>query len=123
MTKAAALNSFFSSFGIPAYERNRVPDSAKYPYLTYDYAVAALGDGEVALTVDLWYYTENNTVPNAKAAEMSAAISLGGKMIPCDEGYIWLKRGSPWCQSLPDPNDRSINRRHINVSAEYLTRN
>ena len=43
--------------------------------------------------------------------------------IPCDGGYIWLKRGSPFCQSLKYEDDNSIKRRYINLTAEYLTLN
>lgn len=35
MTKAAALHSFFSGFGLTAYEENSVPDDAVFPYITY----------------------------------------------------------------------------------------
>ena len=30
--------------------------------------------------------------------------------IPCDGGYIWLKRGSPFCQSLKYEEDNNIKR-------------
>lgn len=124
MTKAEALYSFFSGFGIPAYASSSVPDDAVFPWLTYDLSTSAWdGDngGEVSLTVNLWYYTTSEAVPNAKAEEISKAIGLGGKLLPCDDGYIWLKRGSPWCQSLHDESDSNIKRRYINITADYLT--
>lgn len=124
MTKAEALYSFFSGFGISAYASSSVPDDAVFPWLTYDLSTSAWdGDngGEVSLTVNLWYYTTSEAVPNAKAEEISKAIGLGGKLLPCDEGYIWLKRGSPWCQSLHDESDSNIKRRYINITADYFT--
>lgn len=121
VTKAAALDKFFSSFGIPAYERNRVPADAEYPYLCYDQAFSALGEGEVSLTVDLYFYTDANTAPNALAQLISDTIGRGGVQLPCDGGTIWLKRGSPFCQALRDPNDDRINRRYINITAEFMT--
>ena len=48
------------------------------PYLTYDYVVGAWEQEEVAITVNLWYYTESEAVPSAKANELSAAIGIGG---------------------------------------------
>jgi len=60
---------------------------------------------------------------NDKAEELSAAIGYGGKVLPCDGGYIWIKRGSPWCQNITDDSDKLIKRRYINVTAEYLTLN
>lgn len=123
MTKAAVLHQFFSSFGIPAYVVSSVPDDVIFPYLVYELAVSAWEEGAVSLTVNLWYHTESEAIPNAKAQEMSEAIGLGGKIIRCDGGAIWLKRGAPWCQSLTDEVDRSIKRRYINVTAEFFTLN
>lgn len=123
MTKAAVLHQFFSSFGMTAYTATSVPDDAIFPYLTYEFITCAWEGGEVSLTVNLWFYTESEKIPNDKANELSAAIGLGGKVLPCDGGYIWLKRGSPWCQSLSDETSPTIKRRYINVTAEYLTEN
>lgn len=121
MTKAAALYKFFSSFGMPAYAASSVPDDVIFPYLTYELITSAWGGEEVGLTVNLWFYTTSEAIPNAKAQELSNAIGLGGVMLPCDGGAIWLKRGSPWCQSLKDETSPTIKRRYLNVTAEYLT--
>lgn len=128
MTKDKALYRFFSSFGIQVYPDNAVlnengePDVV-LPYLTYTPVFDAWGGEPVSLTVNLWYRTESEAIPNAKAQELSEAIGLGGKILPCEEGYIWLKRGSPWCQNLSDEADQFIKRRYLNVTAEYLTFN
>lgn len=127
MTKDKALYAFFSGFGIPAYpdtavlNENGEPDVV-LPYLTYTPIFDAWGGEPVSLTVDLWYCTEREDIPNAKAEEISKAIGLGGKVLRCDGGAIWLKRGSPWCQSLSDEADRAIKRRYLNVTAEYFTK-
>lgn len=121
MTKTAALYQFFSSFGMTAYTSTSVPEDAVFPYLTYELITSAWEVGEVGLTVNLWFYTTSEAVPNAKAEELSEAIGLGGVRIKCDGGYIWLKRGSPWCQSLSDETSPTIKRRYINVTAEYQT--
>ena len=123
MTKAAALYQFFSGFGMPAYAASSVPEDVNFPYLTYELSTSAWDGGEVGLTVNLWFYTTSEAVPNAKAQELSDTIGYGGVTIPCDGGLIWLKRGSPWCQSLKDDTDQNIKRRYINVTAEYLTLN
>ena len=128
MTKDEALYRFFSGFGIPAYpdtavlNENGEPDVV-LPYLTYTPVFDAWGGEPVSLTVNLWFYTESEKIPNTKADEISRAIGLGGKILPCDGGYIWLKRGSPWCQSLSDETSPTIKRRYINITAEYLTEN
>ena len=121
MTKEAALHSFFNSFGIPGYPSSAVPEDSEFSWLTYDLATSAWDGGEVGLTVNLWYHTTDEALPNAKARELSKRIGIGGVILPCDEGYIWLKRGSPWCQSLTYEEDIAIKRRYINITAEYLT--
>lgn len=121
MTKAAALQKFFSSFGMPAYTTSSVPEDVGFPYLTYDLIVGAWGDEQAAITVNLWFYTESEAVPNAKAEEIAKAIGNGGIQLPCEGGSIWIKRGSPWCQSLSDKTSPIIKRRYLNVTAEFLT--
>ena len=122
MTKGEALQQFFSRF-MTAYPSTAVPEDVTFPYLTYDPITDAWGGREVGLTVNMWFYTTGEATPNAKAQELSEAIGLGGVTLPCDGGFIWLKRGSPWCQTLRDDADPMIKRRYINVTAEYLTLN
>ena len=122
MTKGAALQSFFDSI-MTSYAASSVPESAILPYLTYDFITSAWDGGEVGLTVNMWFRTTSEKEPNAAVDKLSKAIGLGGVQIPCDEGVIWLKRGSPWAQSLTDETDKTIKRRYINVTAEYLTIN
>lgn len=122
MTKGAALQAFFSQF-MDAYAASSVPDDVLFPYLTYELTTSAWDGGEVGLTMNLWFYTTSEAVPNAKAQELSDVIGYGGVTLPCDGGFIWLKRGSPWCQSLRDDTDPMIKRRYCNMTAEYLTLN
>ena len=122
MTKGAALQAFFGGI-MTAYSASAVPDDATLPYLTYDLITSAWGDGEVGLTVNMWFRTTSEKEPNAAVDKLSKAIGLGGVQLPCDDGVIWLKRGSPWAQSLTDETDKTIKRRYINVTAEYLTIN
>ena len=122
MTKGAALQSFLNSI-MPAYTETSVPDDAAFPYLTYQLALNAWDNGETALSINMWFYTTSEAVPNAKTQELSDAIGYGGVTLPCDGGFIWLKRGSPWCQSIRDESDSMIKRRYINVIAEYFTLN
>ena len=122
MTKGAALQSFFDSI-MTSYAASSVPDNAALPYLTYDFITSAWDGGEVGLTVNMWFRTTSEKEPNAAVDRLSKAIGLGGVQLPCDDGMIWLKRGSPWAQSLTDETDKTIKRRYINVTAEYLTIN
>ena len=122
MTKGAALQAFFGGI-MTAYAASAVPDDATLPYLTYELITSAWGGDEVGLTVNMWFRTTSEKEPNAAVDKLSNAIGLGGVQLPCDDGIIWLKRGSPWAQSLTDETDKTIKRRYINVTAEYLTLN
>lgn len=123
MTKGAALHQFFSDFGMTAYAASSVPEEAIFPYLTYELITDNWGGGEVGLTINLWFYTESEDAPNAAVQQISHAIGNGGKVIACDGGYIWIKRGSPFAQSLGDDTMPGIKRRYLNITVEYLTEN
>lgn len=121
-TKAAAIQSFLGSFGLDAYASTSVPDGADFPYITYNLVDGAWGDGEQAMQVDIWYYGGGEAAPNAKVQEISDAIGIGGVTLQCDAGLIWVKRGSPFAQSVADGSgDDSIKRRYLNIDLEYFT--
>lgn len=120
MTKDKALYAWFSQF-MTAYPETSVPEDAQFPWLTYELVSGALDSGEVGITVNLWYYSEKEAEPNAKAQEIADAIGMGGVIIPCDGGAIWIKRGTPWCQNIRDDSDGNIKRRYLNITLEYLT--
>lgn len=122
MTKEAALQAFFERF-LPSYSASAVPEDVAFPYLTYELITSAWEEGEVGLTVNLWYYTTSEATPNAKAREISKAIGPGGVQVPCDGGSIWFTRGSPFSQSLTDSTDAKIKRRYLNITADYNTLN
>lgn len=120
MTKAVAIYQFWSSFGLTAYEENTVPDDATLPYITYQLVTDSF-DREVPVTASLWYRSESWTAINAKTEEISQKISRGGKIISCDGGAIWLKRGQPFAQNMRDESDDLIKRKYLNITAEFMT--
>lgn len=120
MTKAAEIYQFWSGFGLTAYEENTVPTDAEFPYITYQLVTDSF-DREVAATASLWYRSESWTAINAKTEEISAHIGLGGKIIKCDGGRIWIKRGQPFAQNMGDESDDLIKRKYLNVTIEYFT--
>ena len=120
MTKAAAIYQFWSGFGLTAYEENTVPEDAAFPYVTYQLVTDSF-DREVAAAASLWYRGESWTAINAKTEEISAHIGLGGKIIKCDGGRIWIKRGQPFAQNMGDESDDLIKRKYLNVTIEYFT--
>ena len=130
MTKAAAIYQFWNSFGIKAYEENTVIDADEeenpveptFPYITYQLVTDSF-DREVAATASLWYRSESWTAINAKTEEISAHIGLGGKIIKCDGGRIWIKRGQPFAQNMGDESDDLIKRKYLNLTFEFMTTN
>ena len=120
MTKAAAIYQFWNSFGLTAYDENTVPTDAAFPYITYQLVTDSF-DSEIPLTASIWYRSESWTAINAKAEEVGQKISRGGKIIPCDGGAIWLKRGQLFAQSMGDESDNLIKRKYLNITAEFIT--
>ena len=122
MTKAAAIYQFWSSFDLTAYEENTVPTDAAFPYVTYQLVTDSF-DREVAATASLWYRGESWTAINAKTEEIAQHIGLGGKIIKCDGGRIWIKRGQPFAQNMGDESDDLIKRKYLNLTFEFFTAN
>lgn len=122
MTPEAAVYTFLSSFGIPAYAASSVPDQAAFPYITYDLVLGEWGQPEVNMPVNVWYRTDSEALPNAKVREISQAIGMGGITLPCDGGMLWVKKGSPWAQAVTiEGEDEKVKRRYININIEFLT--
>ena len=106
MTPEAAVYTFLSSFGIPAYAASSVPDQATFPYLTYDLVLGEWGQPEVNMPVNVWYRTDSEALPT----------------LPCDGGMLWVKKGSPWAQAVTvEGEDEKVKRRYININIEFLT--
>lgn len=122
-TKAATIYEFWNSFGMTGYEENTVPtgeDAPEFPYITYQLVTDSLGN-EVAMSASIWYRDTSWVKANAKTDEISRAIGLGGKVLNCDGGKIWIKRGTPFAQNMGDESDNLIKRKYLNITAEYLT--
>lgn len=117
MTKSAALYTFLSGFGIPAYADTAVPDDAEMPYITYQNVQDNWGN-DVALTVNLWYRTTSEKTLNDKVDEIADVLP---KYVPCDGGAVLFSRGTPFAQALADNTDPMVKRRYMNITAEYLT--
>ena len=129
MTKTQALFQFWMSFGYPAYNEQSVPtgeNAPNYPYITYQTVTDSFG-GTAYMTASIWDRDRNgysaDIANDTKTEEISAYIGRGGKLLPVDGGAIWIKRGSPFAQSMGDPSDDKIRRKLLNITAEYITKN
>ena len=122
MTKQAAIQAFFESFSLTAYEENALPVDAPFPYITYQSAIGAFGD-IVSITASVWYRDTSETACNAKAQEIGDYITRGGTFLECDGGTIWVKKGDPFSKPMSDDNDKMIKQNYLNLELEFMTEN
>lgn len=123
MDKQQALHQFWNSFGWKAYDGNTTPDNAMDRfdghYITYSVVTSAL-DEPVPISGNLWMRDTSWEEITQKANEISEYIGIGGVLIPFDHGYLWICRGTPFSQRLPE-SDSTIRKIYINLMAEYLS--
>ncbi len=120
MTADKAIHRWLNTFGLPFYPVSAVPGKADVPYGTYELTLGAWDTGQSSLVLNLWYRTESESEPNAKAMEIAGTVGLGGIVLPCDQGAVWVKRGSPFCQSIAVPGEKATKRRYINLTTEFF---
>lgn len=120
MDKVQALQSFWSSFSLPAYDENTVPPDAVMPYITYNVSTAAL-DEPVSMTASLWYHSSSWDAISKKADEILYTLKALHVPIAVANGYVWVTPGVPFAQRMNDPDDM-VRRIVINVMVEFLTR-
>ena len=120
MDKAQALHDFWSSFGLPAYDVNTVPDNAEMPYITYETSTDSL-DYVLALSASLWYKQMSWEDITKKADEISKYIF---EQNPCtkkiDGGRMYIARGTPFAQRMADVDDM-IRRIVLSIYVEFFT--
>ena len=119
LDKWQAIHSFWSSFNLTAYDEASVPDGAQLPYITYTADIDSL-DNTIILNADVWYQSHSWEEISNKVDEIDAQLSNNGVRIQCDEGYLWIVRGSPFAQRINEENSE-IKRIYVNTLAEFLT--
>ena len=118
MDSLQALQKFWSSFTWKAYDETSVPDNAQLPYITYEASKDYFGS-TLAQTASLWIRATGWSSITAKEKEISDYIGRGGKMIPFDNGVLWIRRGLPWAQRMADEDD-TIRRIVLNIEIEFV---
>lgn len=120
MTKEQALYNFWSHFGLKTYDENTVPTDSTFPYITYETAIGSIGD-IISLTANLWYLDKSWKAITEKSDEIFDYIGLGGRMIPYDNGAIFITRGTPFAQRMSEDSNTSIRRIVLNIQAEFIS--
>lgn len=120
MDKAQAIDQFWNSFNLPAYDENTVPQNAELPRITYNVVTDNL-ENVVNLHASLWYRDSSWKNITHKAEEVEKRLGEhGGELIDLDEGKVWIVKGTPFAQRMLDP-DNSIRRIYFNIQVEFLT--
>ncbi len=120
MNAVQTLNQLWNGFGLPAYDENTVPDDAKLPYITYELSEDFFGHPLIR-SASLWYRSPSWAAITEKEQQIADFIGRGGRMVSCDEGAFWIKRGTPWAQRMDDPSDTMIRRIVLNYEIEFMT--
>ena len=109
---AAALKTFFSSFGLPAYAEGSVPDDVTTPYITFSLSVPEWNT-KSSMYAQVWDRTTSNAGIIRKADDIVAAVGQGHR-IPLDgDGYLVIWPESPLVQLMTDGDFRSA---YINLA-------
>ena len=119
MNKEQAIHKFWSSFGIPAYDENTVPDDLEFPYITYSVSTDSLGNA-VTLYANIWDRSTSWEAITLKAEEIAEFIGYGYHLESFEGGYVYITKGTPFAQRMNEPGDNMVRRIYINVEAEFL---
>ena len=109
---AAALKTFFSGFGLPAYAVGSVPENVQLPYITYSVNVPEW-NRKASVYAQVWDRTKSNAGIIAKADQITQAIGDAGTRIPFEGGYLVIWPETPLVQIMVDGDFRSA---YINLS-------
>jgi hypothetical protein len=121
--KWQAQQTFWSSFGIPAYDENTVPDGATMPYITYEAVSGNLG-AQTTISASLWYRSNSWAEISQKAEEIARKIYEDPRpALQIDEGYIMVRlpNGTMHSNRMDEPNDKQVRRIRFVVEVEFLT--
>ena len=108
---AAALKSFFSGFGLPAYQVGTVPEDVELPYISYSIASPEWNQ-KASMYVQVWDRSTSNIGIIRKADQITRAIGEE-KRIPLDGGYLVIWPETPLIQIQADGDFRYA---YINLS-------
>ena len=122
MDKAQAIQNFWSSFGLDAFDENTVPKDAQLPYITYSFSTGSF-DEPVTMVASVWYRDTSWSAISKKTDQISTEIGRGGITLAFDDGWVWIKRGLPFAQRTSEPNDASIRRVYLNIEVEFFSEN
>lgn len=119
MDKEQTLQTFWSQFGVPAYDESTVPEDATYPRITYEVITDNIGV-QNTLTASIWARGKGWKEVTDILHTVEETLGYGGETLHCRGGIIWINRGRPFAQRMNDPDD-SIRRIVVNIQVEFIT--
>ena len=111
LNTAKTLKTFFSSFSLPAYTLESVPDEVELPYITYPLTEPEWNE-QTSFYCQVWYPKKKLADLLTKADEIIAAIGTM-KEFTQDGGYVVLYPSTPLIQILSDEMTQSA---YINLT-------
>ena len=117
MDKWQALDAFWNSFGLIAYNPQTVPQDAELPYITYESSTSDF-DEKIALTARLWYGSTSWEEVSKKAQEIEKAIG-GGCGVSYTGGRLWITKARAFAQRLADSENPAIRQIVLQVEVEF----
>lgn len=112
-----ALQNFWSSFGLPAYDENIVPDNASMPYITYEASIGSFNE-KITLLASVWYYSTSWAEISQKVNEIENYIG-GGVGVKYNSGRMWVTKGFVFAQRMSEPGSNLTRRIVLNIEVEF----
>lgn len=120
MTETAkALYNFWSSFKIPAYVEEHVPDDAVLPYITYTVSEPEWRY-QGSMQARVWYRGDSFAQLNLKVDEIANKIGEGYS-ISTSGGAVVLYKEINFAQLQPFPEDSMIRVMYLNILLDACT--
>lgn len=125
MDNFAALQEFWESFGVDAYDEQTYfteGDSPAYPHITYESVSGTFASSKL-LSAHLWDRSPGWKWLKQKAEEIKHEIG-GGITKRVDDGVVWFRipETTPFAQIIPSGSeDDLIKRILLYVEIEFLT--
>ena len=114
----SALNTFWNSFEVPAYEVATIPEDVEMPYITYEGSVDNFGN-EIATNVNLYYKGKSWKAITQKLDEIDDAISDGVYVNFGNKKSLLIRKANPFAQPVPE-DDEQVRRYILNLTYEYI---
>ena len=121
--KWQAQQTFWSGFGLTAYDENTVPGDAVMPYITYEAVAGNLG-AKTQVSASLYYRSNSWAEISQKAEQIAKAIYDDLRpAIPIVGGYMMVRlpNGTMHSDRMDEPTDRDVRRIRFTVELEFLT--